>query len=163
MHTTAALDIPCCSLTQGQVSTEKEVSMRTQKHTHTCKHMQTLAYSTCSNSPSHSSSSTPSPTSSTSPAHPHLQHEPVHHVQHNLLPLSILSLMRVCTVCPSGAPTQSSDGITEYRRILQGRNTLHNTTPSLYNTTPALHKITHSLHNTTNDAQPHFILGTGKR
>ena len=65
--------------------------------------------------------------------------------------------MRVCSVSEWGSHPISPEfwdrGITEYRRILQGRNTLHNTTSSLYNTTPALHRITHSLHNTTNDAQ----------
>ena len=38
------------------------------------------------------------------------------------------------------APSSGAVGITEYRGMLQGRNTLCNTTPSLHNTTPALHK-----------------------
>ena len=107
----------------------------------------------------------PPPHSLSSPSHSHLQHEPVLHTQHNLLPLSVISDEGVQYVRVGHPPNQLrvlDSGITEYQQILQRRNTLHNTTPSLHNTTPALHKITHSLHNTTNDAQPHFILGTGK-
>ena len=136
--------------------------MRTQ--THTCMHMQTPAYrATCFNPPSHSSSSTPPPHSPSSPTHSHLQHEPVLHAQHNLLPLSVISdegVQYVRVGHPLNQPLVLDSGITEYQQILQRRNTLHNTTPSLHNTTTALHKITHLLHNTPNDAQPHFTLVT---
>ena len=86
--------------------------------------------------------------------------------QHNLLPLSVISDEGVQYV-RSGAPTQSapSSGQWDHRVPTNtAEKKLHCTTLLHHCITPHQHciKSTHSLHNTTNDAQPHFILGTGK-
>ena len=129
--------------------------MHAHTNTHTCKYIQTPAYrATCSNPPSHSSSSTPPPPPPT-PTHPHLQHEPVLHVQHYLLPLLVVSeegvqRVRVGThpISPGTVGSQSTDGYC--------REEIHCTTLFHHCITPHQYCIKSPTHCTTLPMYAHF-------